>query len=368
MSDYSLIPYCDKMAKGEVDGYFLLGQNPAAGASNGRLVRQGLRSLKWLVCCDWFETESAMFWKDDPTAPPTETIGTEVFFIPAASAPAKEGTLTNTERLIQWHDKAIDPDGDCRSDAWFIYNLGKKLRELYKDSIDPRDAPLLNMTWDYDYDEPPRLPDGTLSRIEGEPDVAKVLKEINGYHVGVTDPKTGKPKLLSGFSDCKDDGTTSCGCWIYSGIFPEHDHNRARDRKRTDTPVQLEWAYAWPHNRRIMYNRASAEPDGTPWSERKKYLWWDAETAEMDGPRRAGLRAGQAADLPPERRQQGHGRHRRRGAVHYEAGRQGVAVCSRRHEGRPVPGALRAGGIADSQPAVSASSRTIRRCAISRGR
>jgi formate dehydrogenase major subunit len=281
--DYSLIPYCEMMAKGEVDGYFLFGQNPAAGASNGRLVRQGLRTLKWMVCLDWFETETATFWKNDPTAPPSNEIGTEVFFIPAAPAPCKEGTLTNTERLIQWHDKALDPDGDSRSDAWFVYNLGKKLRELYKDSIDPRDAPLLNLTWDYDFEETPRLPDGTLSRIAGEPDTESILKEINGYHLDAHDPKTGKRKLLSGFSDCKADGTTSCGCWVYSGIFPEHDHNRARDRKRTDTPVQSDWAYSWPHNRRILYNRASARPDGTPWSERKKYLWWDAEQAKWTG-------------------------------------------------------------------------------------
>lgn len=281
--DYSFISYCDQMARGEVDGYFLFGQNPAAGASNGGLIRQGLRSLKWLVCLDWFETESAVFWKNDPTAPPSTEIGTEVFFIPAAPAPCKEGTLTNTQRLIQWHDKALDPDGDSRSDAWFVYNLGRKLKELYAGSIDPKDAPLLNLTWDYDYDEQPRLPDSTLSRIEDEPDVEKVLKEINGYHLDQTDPKTGKLKLLAGFSDCKDDGTTSCGCWIYSGIFPEHDRNRSRDRVRTATPVQSEWAYAWPHNRRILYNRASARPDGTPWSERKKYLWWDERAQKWTG-------------------------------------------------------------------------------------
>src|ERR1700712_1346166 len=100
--------------------------------TNGRLVRQALRTLKWMVCLDWFETETAVFWKNDPSAPPAGEIGTEVFFIPAAPAPCKEGTLTNTERLIQWHDKALDPDGDSRSDAWFVYNLGKKMRELYR--------------------------------------------------------------------------------------------------------------------------------------------------------------------------------------------------------------------------------------------
>lgn len=210
--DYSQLPIFNKMAKGEMTGYFLLGQNPAAGGPNAGLHRAGLRSLDWLVVSDWFETESAGFWKDDPTGPPPSEVKTEVFFIPAAPAPCKEGSFTNTQRLLQWHDKALDPDGDCRSDAWFIYNLGKRLKELYHDSIDPRDAPIANLTWDYDYDEPPRLPDGSVSRIEGEPDVSKILQEINGYNLKQVDPRTGKPKLLSGFSECKDDGSTSCGC------------------------------------------------------------------------------------------------------------------------------------------------------------
>ncbi len=208
--------------------------------------------------------------------PPPSEIKTEVFFIPAASSPEKEGTLTNTQRLIQWHDKAIDPPGDCRSDLWFLYNLGKRLKTLYAGSTDPKDQPLLHLTWDYDHDEPARLPDGTLSRIEGEPDALKVLQEINGWHVGEIDPKSGKPKLLSGFSECKEDGTTACGGWIYSGVTPEAGRNRARERVRTPgNPVEPKWGYAWPHNRRILYNRASADPEGNPWSERKKYLWWD---------------------------------------------------------------------------------------------
>ena len=150
-------------------GYFLFGQNPAGGAPNARLHRAGLRNLDWLVVLDWFEIESAVFWKDDPCAPPPSDIKTEVFFIPAAAAPEKEGSLTNTQRMLQWHDKALDPMGDSRSDAWFLYNLGKRLKQLYAGSTDPRDQPLLHLTWDYEYDQPPRLPDGSLSRIEGEP-------------------------------------------------------------------------------------------------------------------------------------------------------------------------------------------------------
>ena len=103
------------MSRGELTGYFLFGQNPAGGGINAGLQRAGLRNLDWLVVADWFETESAVFWKDDPTGPPPGDIRTEVFFIPAASHTEKDGTLTNTQRLLQWHSKALDPQGDCRS-------------------------------------------------------------------------------------------------------------------------------------------------------------------------------------------------------------------------------------------------------------
>ena len=281
--DYSQLLYFDRMARGEVKGYFLFGQNPGGGGPNAGLHRAGLRNLDWLVVLDWFEIESAVFWKNDPNGPRPAEIKTEVFFIPAAASPEKEGSLTNTQRMLQWHDKAIDPLGDCRSDAWFLYNLGKRLKQLYAGSTDPRDQPLLRLTWDYDFEERPRLPDGTVSRIEGEPDLEKVLQEINGYHLDEADPRTGRPRLVTAFSELKEDGSTACGCWIYSGVFPEPGRNRARERKLTDNPLQPEWGFAWPDNRRVLYNRASAAPDGRPWSQRKKLIWWDQESRHWVG-------------------------------------------------------------------------------------
>jgi formate dehydrogenase major subunit len=279
--DHSHLVTMDRMARGELTGYFLFGQNPAGGGMNAGLQRAGLRNLDWLVVADWFETESAVFWKADPTGPPSGDIRTEVFFLPAAASPEKEGTLTNTQRLLQWHNKALDPPGDCRSDAWFVYQLGKRLRQLYAGSTDPKDQPLLALTWDYDFDHPQTLPDGTTSRIAGEPDVEKVLQEVNGFKLD--DP--GGPRLLRGFSELKADGTTACGCWVYSGVWPEPGRNRANQRDRTpDNPVDPNWGFAWPHNRRVMYNRASADPDGRPWSERKKLLWWDEATHRWTGP------------------------------------------------------------------------------------
>ena len=281
--DYSQLPYFEAMSKGEVKGYFLFGQNPAGGSPNAGLHRAGLRNLDWLVVVDWFEIESANFWKDDPGAPPPADIRTEVFLLPAAAAPEKEGSLTNTQRLLQWHDKALDPLGDSRSDAWYVYQLGRRLKQRYAGSTDPRDQALLHLTWDYDFDEPPRLPDGTPSRIVGEPDLEKVLLEINGYRVTERDPATGRPRHVGGFGELEEDGSTACGCWIYSGVYPAPGRNRARERRRSHDGIEAEWGWAWPHNRRVLYNRASADPAGRPWSERKKLVWWDASLGRWTG-------------------------------------------------------------------------------------
>ncbi len=276
-ADHSHLVTFDRMARGELTGYFLFGQNPAGGGMNAGLQRMALRNLDWLVVADWFETESAVFWKADPNGPPSHEVKTEVFFLPAASHVEKEGTLTNTQRLLQWHDKALDPPDDARSDAWFVYNLGKRLKQLYAGSAEQKDAPLISLTWDYDTKHAYELPDGTRSRIVDEPDIHKVLREINGFDVG------SRAQLRS-FSELRDDGSTACGCWVYSGVFPEEGRNRARERNRTPgNAIEPNWGFAWPHNRRILYNRAAADPDGKPWSERKKSIWWDAENARWTG-------------------------------------------------------------------------------------
>lgn len=287
--DHSQLATFAGMAKDEVDGLFLMGQNPAAGAPNARLNREGMKHLKWLVVRDFFMLESAEFWRQGPDNPDPAKIGTEIFYLPAASGPEKPGTLTNTQRMLQWHDKAVDPPGDCRSDLWFIWNLGRRMRELYAGSSRERDGGLLNMTWNYaESEEEKLLPDGLRSHIADEPSAEKVLQEINGYDVS-----TGKQ--LREFGELKDDGSTASGCWIYCGVWPEEGRNRSADRPNrgeqqlTHTPQseianpQLGWAWAWPANRRMMYNRASADPEGKPWSERKKYVWWDAEKKKWTG-------------------------------------------------------------------------------------
>jgi formate dehydrogenase major subunit len=275
-ADHSELPTFFEMHEGKIKGLFLIGQNPAAGAPNAGLNRAALRKLDWLVVRDWFEHESANYWYADPGVGDPKQIKTEIFFLPAASIPEKNGTFTNTERLIQWHEKALDPPGDSRSDAWFMFDLGKRLKKLYADSQLPRDDALKNLTWNYDYDRPEMLPDGSQSRIIDAPDIEKVLKEMNGRHSDGT--------LLKGFSELKADGSTACGAWIYSGIFPEEDVNRARSHDPTPNgAISPNWAFAWPANRRTMYNRASADAAGRPWSERKKLIWWDDGESKWTG-------------------------------------------------------------------------------------
>jgi formate dehydrogenase major subunit len=258
------------MIDGKVKGYFLLGQNPAVGSAHGKAQRLGMANLDWLVVRDLYMIESATFWKDGPEvqtgeiAP--ERCRTEVFFMPAASHVEKEGTFTQTQRLLQWREKALDPPGECRSDLWFFYHLGVRLKQRLAASTLPRDRAVLDLAWDY-----PTHGD------QQEPDAEAVLREINGYEVA-----TGRP--LSGFSELKADGSTVCGCWIYSGVFAD-GVNQANRRKsgKEQSWVAPEWGWAWPMNRRILYNRASADPEGRPWSERKAYVWWDAAKGEWTG-------------------------------------------------------------------------------------
>ncbi len=266
--DYSVLPMMQEMRDGKLIGLFCMGQNPAVGTQDAGLVRKGLAELEWLVVRDAFEVETATFWKNSPEVKRGELdpkqIATEVFLMPAAMAPEKGGSFTNTMRLVQYHDKAVEPPGDARSEAWFMYHLGKRLKELYADSTAERDRGFQALTWDYPTE-------GLLS----EPIIDEIDKEINGWTVA-------DRKLVPGFAALKDDGSTACGCWIYSGMYPAEGQNKSMAREADDW-VSLGWGFAWPANRRTLYNRASAAPDGTPWSERKKYIWWDAEQAKWTG-------------------------------------------------------------------------------------
>jgi formate dehydrogenase major subunit len=258
--DHSHMPTFVLMHDGGVKGFFVIGQNPAVGGQNAEYQRDALGKLDWMVVRDYFETETAAFWKRPGVDP--KSIKTEVFFLPAAHVTEGQGTFTNTQRLLQQHDKAVDPPDDARTDLWFTYQLGRRLKDLYRDSTNPRDWPINNLLWDY---ENPK--ENANWRIKDEPSADLVMREINGY-------TWADKKLVTGFAALKDDGTTACGCWIYSGVYPEEGKNLAASRK-ADQWVSPNWGFAWPANRHILYSRASADPQGVPWSERKKYTYWD---------------------------------------------------------------------------------------------
>jgi formate dehydrogenase major subunit len=258
-----------------VEGYFLLGQNPSVGSAHGRLQRLGMSHLKWLVVRDLNLIESATFWKDGPEIETgemrTQDIGTEVFFFPAASHVEKDGTFTQTQRMLQWHHQAVEPPGDARSELHFFYTLGRKIRQRLAGSTDERDRPVLDLTWDYG--------------VEGadEPSADAVLREINGWHL-TGENHNERGDLLSKFTEMKPDGSTAGGCWIYTGVYAGGvNHSASRKPGREQSWVAPEWGWAWPANRRILYNRASADPDGKPWSERKAYVWWDESSGEWTG-------------------------------------------------------------------------------------
>ena len=267
--DHSVYPTLQGMEDGDVEGFFVMGQNPTVGAVNGRLNRNALAGLKWLVVRDLVEVETASFWRDSPEIETgerrTEDIATEVFLLPAATHVEKAGTFTNTQRLLQWREQAVEPVGDCRSDLWFMHHLRKRVMQRIGDSQAPRDRVLQDLTWPY----PEKGP-------HADPDPEAVLREINGYD--------GDGKLLSTYMSLKDDGSTSAGCWIYTGCFADDVNQTARRKPgQEQTWVAPEWGWAWPLNRRILYNRASADPEGKPWSERKRLVWWDESAGKWDG-------------------------------------------------------------------------------------
>jgi formate dehydrogenase major subunit len=255
--------------EGRCQGYFLFGQNPAVGSANGRMQRAGLANLDWLVVRDLVMIESATFWQNGPEIETgemrTEDIKTEVFFLPAAAHTEKNGSFTNTQRMLQWHHEAVQPAGEARSDLWFAYHLGRRIRAKLAASADAMDRPILDLTWDYPVEGP-----------LAEPSAEAVLAEVNGWDAD------GKP--LSSYTQLKDDGSTSCGCWIYCGVRADGVNQAARRKPGSEQSwVAPDWGWAWPANRRILYNRASADPDGKPWSERKALVWWDADAGKWTG-------------------------------------------------------------------------------------
>ena len=272
--DHSHFPTFVEMSQGKIEGMIVTGQNPATSL-NSHFQRNAMANLKWLVVLDMYDTETAVFWSKASglTDDQVKALKTEVFFLPAAHVAEKDGSMTQTQRTIQYHTKAADPPGEARSDLFFWYDLGKRLKKFYAANRPNAKnyAAIKNMTLDYDPD-PQEVADWVH---KDEPSALKIFKEVNGYDV-----KTKQP--LNTFASLKDDGSTACGAWIYTGQLQVASDGKTIVNRGAMTPgkndgwVSPNWGWAWPANRHQLYNRASADPAGNPWSARKKYTYWDA--------------------------------------------------------------------------------------------
>jgi len=261
----SSVAYYTYMAKGEIKGLFCFADNPVVGGANTIRKRRAQAELDWLVCADIYENETAAFWKAPDMNP--EEVDTEVFLLPACMHFEKEGTITNSGRWIQWRHKAQDPPGEAKPDYWIVNQLFHAIRNLYEEEGGAFPGPIVDMYWDYGDDEV---------------DIPKVCMEINGFYWD-----TGE--LATGFGDItgSDDGEVAAGSWIYTGFYADEADPACKNRTRETEGLGLnhDWSFAWPANRRIVYNRCSCDAEGNPWNPDKAlFRWEDNEWVTIDVP------------------------------------------------------------------------------------
>jgi len=253
--NYSWMNLFDAMYQGKIKGLLAWGMNPACSGANSTKTRQALAKLDWLVNVNIFPNETGWFFQDPTLGIAPADIKTEVFVLPAASSVEKEGSLSNSGRWMQWRYKAADAPGDALPDAEIMNLIFQELLALYKADGGALPEPILNTKWDYFH--------------EGEANPHAIAKEINGYFlkdVTIADKTFKAGTLVPAFGMLQADGSTSSGNWVYCASYTEAGNMSAR-RKREESGIGLnpEWAWAWPVNRRIIYNRASADPNGKPW-------------------------------------------------------------------------------------------------------
>jgi formate dehydrogenase major subunit len=290
---YDILQVFENMSKGEVNGYFCQGFNPLASAPCKVKIIGSLMKLKYLVIIDPLATETSEFWQNhgeyndvDPTR-----IQTEVFRLPSTCFAEEDGSLVSSSRVLQWHWKSTEPPGDAKADPEILAGIFLKLKEMYKQDGGAFPDPVLNLTWKH--------------RQPNAPSPEELAKEFSGKALmDVTDPKDATKVLvkageqLNGFAELRDDGSTSCGCWIFSGCWSEKGNLMAR-RDNSDPfglGQTLNWAFAWPANRRILYNRASCDLTGKPYDAKRKVIAWDAAASKWTGSDIPDIKA----DSPPE--------------------------------------------------------------------
>ncbi len=279
--DCSWLMIFDQMYKGNIKGFFAWGQNPACSGANSNKTRKSLAKLDWLVVVNLWDNETASFWRGPGMDP--KKIKTEVFFLPCASSVEKEGSITNSGRLAQWRYKAVNPPGKAMPDAEIINELYFRVKRLYEKEKGAFPEPIIYLTWNYGETDK----NGKVKHI----DTHKVAKEINGYFTTdiaehpVDKKAYKKGQQLPSFVFLRDDGSTACGNWIYSGSYTDAGNMMARRGKEDPTGLGLypNWAWCWPVNRRILYNRASVDPQGNPWDPKRAVIKWDAVNKKWVG-------------------------------------------------------------------------------------
>ena len=270
--NYSWTQIWDNMYRGSVKGMFAFGMNGVAIGPNSQKNIDALKKAEWLVVGEIYADETSEFWKSPGITPEEmKTINTTVYRLACAGFAEKDGSMTNSARWLQWKNAAVPPPGECRLDQDIVAQIFLRVRDLYQTESGKFPDPILNLTWSYTDAQHPALGD--------------LAKELNGKALAdLTDPKTQvtikRGQQLPGFAWLKDDGTTSCGNWIYSGCWTEAGNQLAR--RGTEDPsgqgIYQNWAWSWPANRRVLYNRASCDPSGKPWDAARKQVWWNEST------------------------------------------------------------------------------------------
>ena len=270
--NYSWTQIWDNMYRGTVKGMFAFGMNGVAIGPDSQKNIDALKKADWLVVGEIYPDETSEFWKSPGVTPEEmKTINTTVYRLACAGFAEKDGSMTNSARWLQWKNVAVPPPGECRLDQDIVAQIFLKVRELYQTQGGKFPDPILKLTWGYTNAQHPALGD--------------LAKELNGKALAdLTDPKTQvtikKGQQLPGFAWLKDDGTTSCGNWIYSGSWTEAGNQLIR--RGTEDPsgqgIYQNWGWSWPANRRVLYNRASCDPSGKPYDPTRKQVWWNEST------------------------------------------------------------------------------------------
>jgi len=272
---YDILQAFELMSQGKINGYICQGFNPVGSFPNKKKIVTGLSKLKYLVTIDPLATETAEFWKNHGEFNDVKTadIQTTVFRLPSTCFAEEDGSLTNSGRWLQWHWKGADAPGEGRGDLEIIAGLFLRIRALYQSEGGAFPDPIVNLTWSY--------------KIPGRPAAEEIAMEYNGKALAdLVDPKDKTKVLvkageqLAGFGQLRDDGSTACGCWIYSGSWTQAGNQMARRDNADPFGVgqTLNWAWAWPANRRILYNRASADPSGKPWDPKRRLMSWNGKS------------------------------------------------------------------------------------------